>query len=102
MSITTTIDPDAETIDPKVAAAFVKYLKALAQPFGPVMLTATIDLERAASDADVLLCEFGDLSPYDVTIRTACCGAKVCDNHEDEHDFVCVEFDAQKFEEVRR
>ena len=97
---TPTQAPDAST-DP-VAAAFEKYQAALQQPFGPVMLAALTELELAASAADVLLCEWGDLSPHNVTIRTSCCGDKVCADHEDEHDLLCPELAAQKLEEARR
>ena len=103
MSTTTPLQPVEDTRVPQdVATAYVRYQAAQQQPFGPVLLAAQSVLEAAADTADVALCQWGCLTPYDVTKRSSCCGDNVCSVHEDDHDLLCREFVAQLREAAGR
>lgn len=98
MTTTLTEPATTRTIPVDVLDAYQAYQRSFAQPFGPVVHTALEHLLTVADLADVPLCEWGDNNPVDVTIRS-CCGDKVCDIHEDEHDQHCTKFAAQLREE---
>jgi hypothetical protein len=98
MTTTLTEPAPAEATEADVQAAYAAYQESFSQPFGPVVHTALERLLTVAELADVPLCEWGDNNPNDVTVRS-CCGDKVCDIHEEEHDLLCPEFAAQLREE---
>ncbi len=97
MSTTTETTTESTDLD----QAWAAWEAATRQPFGPVLLAATVKLEAAAEAAEKPLCSWGDPTPYDVTVRS-CCGDAVCEEHEEDHDLLCREFGRQLLEEQGR
>lgn len=95
--MTTTMTEAPAQLD--VEAAWQAYCLAEQAPDGWGLLAAVVALDAAAQAADQRLCQWGCLSPHQVTVRS-CCQSAHCDLHEEDHDEHCPEFHAQLREEA--